>query len=221
MQSAETLFRSLLEKDPADVDATLGLGACMEERGQHHKAFLLYQSSHAWDKKDCRLIKQAALTALKTRKYIEAQAYFNELLPTQHASATLFCYYGYSLECQDKWQEAETIYLSTIHKFPSDPHGYRALAWMFGVGLSLQLTGEQGLAYAHIALKLLQDNISWEILSSCEARLGNFSRACQILEKLLDIEHNIEKRSQLQEALRRLRKEHPLDSRFLPRTMVA
>jgi len=221
LHAAETLFRSLLEKDPADVDATIGLGVCMEERGQYQKAFLIYQSGHAWEKKDHRLIKQAALAALHIHKYAYAEAYLAELIHTHLASATLWSYYGYSLEKQQKWQEAETIYLSTVEKFPSHVHGYRALAWMFGVGVSVSVTSEQGLCYAHTALKLLPDNISWEILSASEARAGNFIRATQILHTLLDSEQNILKRSQLQEALRRLRKEHPLDDSLVARALVA
>ena len=41
--------------------------------------------------------------------------------------------------------------LKLIRLFPNDYQGYRALAWMFGVGLSQTVSQTQGLNYAHIA----------------------------------------------------------------------
>jgi tetratricopeptide (TPR) repeat protein len=221
LQAAENLFKSLLEKDPSDVEATLGLGLCMEERELPAKALHYYQSSHAFEKQDSRLIKQAAFCAVKSHKFAEAEYYFSLLKDSLHLTAHILSYYGYSLERQEKWQEAEQVYIETITRFPSDPNGYRALAWMFGVGLSLTLNKEQGVTYGYIALKLIPDRTSWEILSACEARVGNFEKASQILEHLLQDESVIEKRSRLQAAIRSLRKHHPLDNRHVARELVA
>lgn len=221
LAQAEQLYRSLLEKDPGDVEATIGLGRCMEERGEFQKAFFLYQSNHAWEKKDRRLIKQAAVAALHIRKYAYAERYFYELIRRKESSPTLLSYYGYSLERQKKWSQAEQIYLRLIKDYPSKPNGYRGIAWLFGVGLTTSVSEEQGVNFAHIALKLVGDTTSWEILSAAEARVGNFERAYQIQEGLLEKEGDRVIRQRRQEALRCLRKNHPLNDHHVGCSLVA
>ena len=221
LAQAEQIYRNLLEKDPGDVDATIGLGQCMEERGEFQKAFLIYQSNHAWEKKDRRLIKQAAVVALQTRKYAYAERYFYELINRGDCSATLLSYYAYSLERQKKWPQAEKIYLRLIADFPSKPNGYRGISWLFGVGLTTTISEDQGVNFAHIALKLKGDTTSWEILSAVEARVGNFERAYNIQEGLLKKESNKSIRHRRQEALRCLRKNHPLNDNHVGCSLVA
>lgn len=218
---AEKIYRNLLEKDPGDVEATLGLGRSMEERGLYQKAFLIYQSNHAWEKKDRRLIKQAALCALNIRKYHYAEHYFQELAKAHDASPTTLSYYGYSLERQKKWDKAEQVYLNLIKKFPSQPNGYRGAAWLFGVGLTTAISNEQGLNFAHISLKLLNDSTSWEILSAVHARIGDFEKAYQIQEALLAQESDKLVRQRRQEALRHLRKNLPLEDQHVSCSLVA
>lgn len=217
---SEKIFRTLLEKNPADLIATLGLGACMQERGHFQKALLVYQSNGAWEKKDPRLMKEAGLCALRTKKYAYAEHYLFEVLQNTPEAST-FAYYTLALENQNKWQEAEQVYLRIIQLFPSYPHGYRALAWMFGVGLTRTLSQEQGISFACIALKLKNDPSSWEILSACEARVGNFERAYYIQMKLVTEGESREARIRRQRALRNLRNHHPLDGHHVTRSLVA
>lgn len=218
---AEQIFRKLLEKDPTDLTATLGLGACSQERGHFQKALLIYQSSGAWEKKDCRLLKEAGICALKTKKYSFAERYFLEVIQKEQPNHSIYAYYALSLESQKKWQEAEQAYLRLIKLFPSYPQGYRALAWMFGVGLSCTLSPQEGISFAHVGLKLKSDPISWEILSACEARVGNFKRAYQIQASLAAQETSKEMKIRRQQALRSLRKQHPLDDHHVTRSLVA
>ncbi len=221
LKQAEQIFRQLLEKDRGDIDATLGLGACMQERGHYQKALLVYQSGHAWEQKEPRLLKQAALCALYTKRFSHAERYFYDLMEMEKTSAPILAYYGYSLECQQKWQEAEQVYLQMIKLFPSYTSGYRALGWMFGVGLTTTLENAQGLNFAYVAHRMSADTTSWDILSACEARVGNFDKAYQIQVSLLNNEQNRECRIRRQEALRQLRKNHPLDNNHIVRSLVA
>ena len=221
LAKAEQIYRDLLEKDPGDVEAILGLGHCMEERGEIQKAFFLYQSTHAWKKKDCRLIKHAAIAALHIRKYAYAERYFYEVMRRGEQSPTLLSYYGYSLERQKKWPQAEQVYLNLIKAFPAKANGYRGVAWLFGVGLTTTVSEEQGVNFAHISLKLVGDVTSWEILSAVFARIGNFERAYQIQEGLLAKESDKAIRQRRQEALRCLRKNHPLNDHHLGCSLVA
>lgn len=221
LAEAEKIFRSLLEKNAADLTATLGLGMCMQERGHFQKALLIYQSSGAWEQKDPHLLEAAGLCALRTKKYAYAEHYLYTVIRQTKPNASLFASYALALENQQKWQEAEQVYLRLIKSFPSHPHGYRALAWMFGVGLSRTLSPEQGISFAHIALKLKNDLTSWEILSACEARVGNFERAYYIQMTLVKQDESKEARIRRQRALRNLRKHHPLEGHHVTRALVA
>ncbi|MCH9608573.1 MAG: Beta-barrel assembly-enhancing protease [Chlamydiales bacterium] len=221
LSEAEHLYRKLLEKDPADVNATLGLGKCMEERGHFQKAFLIYQSSHAWKKKDRRLIKQTAFCALYTKKYSYAEHYFYELSKSFDPSPSILSYYGYSLERQKKWQKAEQVYLETIRQFPDKPNGYRGAAWLFGVGLNTVISDKEGLNFAHITVELLNDATSWSILSAVEARVGNFERAYQIQEGLLSQDEDEKSQRLRKQVLRRLRNNYPLEGEHVASPLVA
>lgn len=221
LSESERVFRSLLEQDPKDVCATLGLGACMQERGHYQKALLIYQSGDVWETKDPRLMKEAGICALRTQKFNFAERYFLEVMKREEPSTSILAYYGYSLEGQRKWQEAEQTYLRLIQLFPSFPHGFRALAWLFGVGLSTTLTTAQGLHFAHAALKLKNDLVSLEILSACEARAGHFAKAYQIQELLCNNDQDPKARLRRQQALRKLRNNIPLDDHHVSHSHVA
>lgn len=221
LAAAETIFKQILDKDSQNVSATLGLGACLQERGHYLKALLFYQSLASWEKHDFRILQQAGLCALICKKYILAIDYLGRVVRSHPPSAQLLFYYGYSLEGACQWQEAEQVYLQLVHAFPSDPRGYRALGWLYGVGLSRTLSVEQGLNFAYVALKLIPDVVSWEILSACEARRGHFQRAHQIQEYLLTLENEPSFKQRRQHAMRTLRKQVPLDGQQVFRSQVA
>ena len=220
LAAAEKIFRSLLDKDPADLEALLGIGACLQERGQHTKAFLIYQAGLSWNR-DLRLLHKAAYTALRTQRYRKAEEYFFEIMDAQELDSETMAYYGLCLESQKKWQEAEQNYLKLIEFFPTCHHGYRALAWLFGVGLSQTVSQTQGLHFAHRALKLQNDPISWEILSACAARSGAFDKAYQIQLSLAKHDKDPDTRNRRQQALRTLRKGMPLHDQHVVRSLVA
>ncbi len=221
LSEAEKIFRTLLEKNRADLKATLGLGLCLQERGHFQKALLIYQSCGAWEQKDPALLQQAGLCALRTQKWAYAEHYLYEVIQNPEPEAPLLASYAFALENQHKWQEAEQVYLQLLRLFPSYPHGYRALAWMFGVGLSKTLSPEQGVNFAHIGLKLKNDPTSLEVLSACEARVGNFEKAYYIQMSLVKQDESREARARRQQALRNLRKQHPLEGQHVTRSLVA
>lgn len=221
LQQAEKTFRKILTKDESDIKALLGLGACLQERGHFQKALLLYQSSPAWSLNDPSILKQAGLCALHTKKYAFATFYFNEVILKIGYSASDLFYLALSLEKQEKWQEAEQAYLQLTKHFPEDDRSYRALAWLFGVGLSVALTQEEGIKCAYEALKRSADPITWEIVSACEARKGNFQRAHQIQEQLFAQETDKATRQRRMHALRQLRKNLPLNDHLVIRSLVA
>lgn len=218
---SEQIYKQILDKDSSDIEATLGWGACIIERGLLQKAYLFFQNSKAWQKEDGRLYFQAALLAIKLKRYDEAHQLLNHLLEQGNPSLQTLIYSGYCLEKQQKWSQAEAIYLRLIDQYPNHPHGYRALSWMFGVGISTQLSLQEGLVMANYALKLLPDAISWEVLSACEARACNFVRAYEILAALVEEESDSHSKQRLQRAMRLLRKNLPLNDNLILREKVA
>ncbi|MCH9611126.1 MAG: Beta-barrel assembly-enhancing protease [Chlamydiales bacterium] len=220
LAEAEELFKRLLEQDSMDIAALLGLGSCLQERGEHRRALHLYQSGPLWERKDSRLLLAAGICATNVSKYEFAEHYFNELA-VKKASPKILAYLGYAQEKQEKWEEAEKSYRRIIEEYPSNPNGYRALAWMFGVGMSTSLSQDQAINYAHIALNIESNSITWEILSACEARIGNFKRAYEIQKALAANDQDRESRQRRQSAMRKLRSQTPLTPTCVIHTLVA
>lgn len=221
LSEAETCFKALLDNNCQDIDAALGLGACLQERGAHHKAFLIYQTALCYSSRNLKVSHQAAFAALRAKKYDFAEKYLFEVLQNERDDPQLYAYYGYSQEMQQKWIEAESSYLRSIERFPAYCPGYRALAWLFGVGLSQRITKEQALHFAHLALKLKNDPLSWEILSAVSARIGEFDQAYQIQQLLAKQDKEPEQKARRQELLRHLRKKLPLGHLHIIRAEVA
>ncbi|MFT4551643.1 MAG: tetratricopeptide (TPR) repeat protein [Chlamydiales bacterium] len=221
IDKAEDYFRQILQKDPADVASTLGLGACLEVREQYEEALLIYQTGKAWDVGDQNILRQAGICAVYTKKYTFAELYLRESLKRGGKSPQTLAFLGYSLEHQQRWQEAEKIYIKLVEEYPDQIAGYRALAWLYGVGHSTEMDAEQGLAMARRALELQPDTASWEMLSACEARIGNFKTAHNIQERLSSQTRDETTRLRRCRAMRALRKNMPLDEQHVVRALVA
>lgn len=219
-EEAEQIFQALVSLDSSDVEATLGLGAVLQAKGHYHEALSVYQKGKAWDRCDKRILRQAGLSALHTQQYPFAQLYLETALRQGDRAPETLARLAYALECQKKWHEAEKIYLQLIEDHEDQVAGYRGIAYLFGVGLST-LDPEKALAHAHRAVKILPDAISWELLSACEARIGNFSKAHQIQEQLSSQSHDEVTKKRRHKAMRTLRKNMPLDGNLVGNTLVA
>ena len=220
-EKAEQTFKHILQRDESDVEAVLGLGLCLEKRGMFYKALHLYQRDCIWSQNDPRVLRQAGICALQLRKYLHAHLYFKQAVQRQDNDPELFSYLALSLEHLQKWKEAEEIYLILTEKFHMHVSGYRALAWLFGCGLSENITTEQGLAYAYKALELNQHPVLWEILSACHARAGNYEQALKIQEYLLEHHGDPADHRRRMESMRTLRQHLPLSNALIARSEVA
>jgi tetratricopeptide (TPR) repeat protein len=221
IDAAEDYFRQILQKDPTDVASTLGLGACLEARERYEEALLIYQTGKAWDVGDQNILRQAGICAVYTNKYTFAELYLRESLKRGAKSPQGLAFLGYSLERQQRWQEAEKIYIKLVEEYPDQIAGYRALAWLYGVGHSTELSSEEGLLMARRALELQPDSASWEMLSACEARTGNFKKAHNIQERLSSQTKDESTRLRRCRSMRTLRKKLPLDEEHVVRALVA
>jgi tetratricopeptide (TPR) repeat protein len=222
LTQAENLFRRLVDKDSMDIAALMGLGECLQERKAYTKALLIYQSSKAWDLQDVRLLNEAGICALKCGRFAAAHSYFSIVLQKQEAyTPKLLAYFGFCLEKQEKWVEAETHYRTLLNLFPNEPHGYLALAWMFGVGKTTTLEDEEGMLFAERGLALHQSKMALEILSACLSRVGEFSKAYEIHKRLSTHDRESEERVRRAQVMRQLRKQAPLNNSLISHSLVA
>lgn len=219
-EKAMLYFRTLIERDGADIEATLALGLCYERIGDHEQALRAYQSEKAWDQGDRRILQRAGICALHTGQIQFAEIYLREALGTKNDCLTL-AHLGHCFEQQRQWKEAEECYQQLVSRFPDHAAGYRGLAWLFGIGRIQQLDGETARAYAEQALTIVDDVRGWELLSACEARLGNFERAREIHERLAESPADVGTQQRRRNALRTLRQYRPLDERLVGQAMVA
>lgn len=218
---AKKYFRYLMMKDSEDIGACLGLGACFEQEGDYTRALNVYKGSSRWEEKDPRLLLRGGICYNYLGEYQKAHNYLLEAVNKGIVSAQVLTFLGYSLEAQKEWEQAQAWYLRLVEAYPNHPAGYRALAWLFGVGLSVDLTPEEGLSFAHRSVDLMPDAISWELLSACEARAGNFDRAHTIQERLSTEENDQFTKMRRQKAMRALRKRQPLNDQLVSKVRVA
>jgi tetratricopeptide (TPR) repeat protein len=220
-KEAEGFFLEILHKDPSDIPATLGYGACLEAHGKHEEALDIYQKGEAWDAGTPIILRQAGICATHIMHYDFAEIYLRESIQRGAQTPQALAFLGFCLEKLFRWEEAEEIYLRLVAEFPRHAAGYQALAWLYGVGLSISLDAEHGLSMAYKALKLLPNAISWEVLSACEARAGNFQKAHNIQEQLSSQEQDEDTLRRRRYAMRLLRKKQPLDAHQVDRALVA
>jgi tetratricopeptide (TPR) repeat protein len=215
------LFNEILSKDSHCTSSTLGLGACLEALGEYHHALNLYRKSSLWKSKDPIALRQAGVCCLHLKRYRFAEIYLQKSINKGQESLQSYLFLTSSLERQKKWQEAESIYFKLINLFPEHVSGYRGLAWLFGVGLGSNIDSTTGISMAKKSLNLLNNAVSWEILSACEARAGNFLEAHHIQECLSSQNEDRDTRKRRQLAMRSLRKKIPLNGSLVSHNLVA
>ncbi|MGM0439788.1 MAG: tetratricopeptide repeat protein [Chlamydiota bacterium] len=218
---AKQAFAQILQHDESDISAVIGFGECLENEGEYHKALSLYQAPAIWDQGSPYILRQAGICAAHNGQYSYAQLYLQEALNKGISSPQALAFLGYSLEHQKLWRQAEKVYVQLAEEYPSHPAGYLGLAWLYGVGLTSSLDAETGLSVAYRAVDVYSDPVSWELLSACEARAGNFDKAHTIQENLFSQTEDKTTRQRLQQAMRTLRKKRPLDHKHVRRVRVA
>lgn len=221
LEAAEQLFHKLLIHDSTDIASTLGLGAVLESSGRYNDALIVYQSGPCWNSCHPIILRQAGISALMVRQYRFAEMYLRAATQAGEATPKTLSYLAYSLECQRKWPEAEAVYKELVENNSDHIAGYRGVAYLYGIGLTRQTEPEVGLAMAREALKRAPDAVSWELLSACEARAGNFMTAHDIQEQLSSFSPDETTRRRRHSAMRTLRKGLPLDENLVCTSLVA
>ncbi|MCB1136068.1 MAG: tetratricopeptide repeat protein [Chlamydiia bacterium] len=221
VQAAQRRYRDILDVQPDSISATLGLGLCFEQMSMHDRALMIYQSGPAWDCGDARILARAGVCAARTGEHRYGELYLREAIKRGQESVELLAHLAYTLEAQQRWQDAEQVYVQLCDRYPRHVAGHRGLAWLYGVGESTGLSDAEGLEAARRSLDLRSDAKGWELLSACEARAGNFEKARSIQERLEHHSSDQSTRSRHQKAARRLGRRQPLDEAHVGRALVA
>lgn len=217
LDKAAAHFEKVLSRDLQDLDAALGLGSCFEMSGEYDKALMCYQEPAIWDQGDGNIMHRAGICSLRLGYYEYAENYLRGAIKSDIVTPKILTLLGYSLECQNKWEEAEKVYIKLTEHYPNNVLGYRALAWLYAVGLSSQIDSSMGIHLAEKSLELQNDDIGWEILSGCEARAGNFAKAHDIREKLSSLSNNQLTSKRHRSAMKMLRQRIPLTQKLVMR----
>lgn len=221
LYEAEGKLRQILEVDSGHLFATLSLGCCLEEQERYEDALAIYQGGTAWELSDYRILRQAGICAFHIGHYSFAEICLKRAFELGAQQRKTLAFLAYSLECQEKWGEAEGLFRQLIAEYPETVIGYRGLAWLYGVGLSVTVTAAEGLENARKSVDLLPDSASWEVLSACEARAGNFTQAHYIQECLSSQSSDRDTRRKRLRAMRSLRQGVPLNEELVERALVA
>lgn len=222
-EKSKKIFQVLIKHNPYDFETLFNLGLCEEEQKNYKKALLIYQESYLWKKNNPVLMKHGGECAFFEKNYLLAKRCFEQLLKQDKVAfqnSFIWIKYAFCLESLGEWKQAEEVYVFITRKFPYCIEGYEALSWMYGVGLSTDITLQVGLFYARHFVQLKKDKISLEILSACEARAGNFKKAYEIQSLLISYDTSKEEQKRRQKVLRNLRQNLPLDNEHLNRTYI-
>lgn len=216
MQAGQ-LFRKLLAEPEYKEEALFNIGLCEQKLGRSNRALLIYQSSRLWAYGDALLMKYAAKAAMDIKDYALAETCWGVALKCSTFAEDGNCCLNYGLcLCRlRKYIEAEKIYLQVIQKFPESVTACKALAWLAGVGFAKIVSPEEGLKYAQRSVQLHRSRETLELLSACEARLGNFDAAYEIQSFLASQDTSLVQKKRRAQILRNLRQKLPLSDQHI------
>lgn len=210
---AQELFQRLLEEPRYKEEAYFNIGLCLQELGYASKALSIYQGSKFWSRGDARLMKHAAKAAMNQKNYQLAEQCWDVAFRCSTYSEDISCLldYGLSLCILGKYSSAEKIYLKIVQKSPECVTACKALAWLVGIGYASIVSPSSGIEYAKRAVQITQSIETLELLSACQARIGNFDEAYEMQSFLSAYDHSLQQKTRRSQIMRNLRKKLPLD----------
>lgn len=214
---ADRLFRTLLADPNYKEEALFNIGLCEQKQGHFRKALLIYQSSERWGQGDALMMKYAAIAATELQDYQLAASCWEVAFrcPTTEEDWRCGLQYGSVLFRLARYAEAETVYLRIVQRYPDCLMACKAIAWLVGVGCAEKASQAQGLHCAKRAVELKRSSATLELLSACEARVGNFDVAYEIQSYLVQQDLSVEQKRRRAQIMRNLRQKLPLERRHV------
>lgn len=211
-------FSLLRQEWPYRSFGVLGEGACYEAQGDFLKAMHLYRWLYPQHTKDPRVCRQIGLCLFQQQHYQEAATTLKCAITQGEQSAHTLNLYGLCCEKIEEWQKAEQTYKAIIERYPQHSDGYIALAFLFGTGQTTSTTNHMGIRCATKALELAPSHETWELMSACHARVGNYEQAYQIQLRLSDHPQDSSSFSRRKLAMKTLQDQRPLSAAMLARS---
>lgn len=150
LSEAKNAYRKVLQADPNNRDALLGLAAIQERAGDTESAARLYQRLLDLDPNDGAA--QAALTGLGQGDPVRSESRLKSLLTQQPDSATLHFALANLYADQQRWAEAQQSYFLAFQKQPGNPD------YLYNLAVSLDHLGQNKLAQEYYRRALAAAN---------------------------------------------------------------
>lgn len=214
---AESYLQPLAHHREYGVLASSYYGLCLAHQGHVESSLSWFQGSAYWHRMDRFFVICAARVAMMGSIFHVAQECWEMVLRKygmESWDAESFHGYGASLCYQKKYREAEHVYLRLTTQFPNQDLGYRAIAWLVGIGCSERISVVEGIQYAKRAVQIRCSQETLELWSICEARAGNFQEAYRIQEKLVSYDRTREQKRRRDVIMRNLRKKMPISDLY-------
>lgn len=210
---AQELFHQLSFEPRYREEANFNIGLCLQALGQSQKALAIYKNSEYWTRGDARIMKHAAKAAMDQKDYSLAEQCWNLAFRCSTYADDIACLlsYGLNLCILGKYVDAEKVYLKVVQKTPECVTACKALSWLVGIGCATIVSSDSGVEYAKKAVHLTQSIESLELLSACQARVGNFDEAYKMQAFLASYDYSLEQKSRRAQIMRNLRKKLPLN----------
>lgn len=202
---AIALYRSILQRTPDDLPATIYLCHALEAQGFIGHALMTYRHSHAWEDRHPEVSRQAALTCLHAGRIDEAIEWLEGFAQEEESPTNLLLLLGMSWLQKRKWKEAYSLFSSLAAPPRAEERGRVGLAYLAALGMSREKIDPPPTSPFY-----------QELSAILEARWGNQEKGCQRLRSLIAETEDSSLLLQRQRLLRRLRTQQPLDPSHLP-----
>jgi tetratricopeptide (TPR) repeat protein len=160
MASAERYYRSVLQKEPQNIEALEGLGWLYHLSGQTQSASSLFERCLAIEEENAECLRGHASIALSKGKNKIARTYLEKALSLYPDNPKVESSYALLVLTEGNIFEAEERYLSLSRRFPSKAE------YMLGLGESLfrKDEGEKVISITEQALQIPQTPLRYQAM---------------------------------------------------------
>lgn len=205
IQTALPLYEQLYQMNPNHISVLLGYSNCLEKIGDHNQTIFILRNSPFWDYFEPNIALQAVRTLMHLEEYYQAEKIIKKLFSHKICDCYLLSQLGICLQRQEKFHEAEEIYLQILEQDPNHLMGLKFLVWLKSKDLTQKISMEKALEMAHKLTQISPEANHFELLSMCEALSGNYDYAIKILTQILETDATLTSRVRRQRLIRQFK----------------